>query len=178
MTLPLSLSILILAAVIAGLLWFITRLQSRIDRLQTLFMEVNTNYSDFTMKIAADQAKSAADASRSSSRYAEKMLDSLSTSTVAVVESIRDSMHTLYGPQTTSAEATTDQAYGGTKPLQTFYSTEGSEDYTDPTDMFLNESLVGGMSDGAAQAPGNLIMDDDDNPFGIPGLKIDAMGGG
>ena len=178
MTLPLSLSILILAAVIAGLLWFITRLQRQIRVLELDARESAREYMDHVLQTAADMSKSAADASRSSSRYAEKMLDSLSTSTVAVVESIRDSMHTLYGPQTTSAEATTDQAYGGTKPLQTFYSTEGSEDYTDPTDMFLNESLVGGMSDGAAQAPGNLIMDDDDDPFGIPGLKIDAMGGG
>jgi hypothetical protein len=64
----------------------------------------------------------------------------------------------------------TEQAQAAMGDIITpWYGEEGSLDTLDPTDALLVADPVEYPEGGS-----NLIMDGDDEPFGVPGLKLDA----
>lgn len=157
MELPLTLAIVALIAVIGALTWTIARLLARSDAAHTEMLRVSREYSEQALKIAADTA-------RNQPKYADKMLESLARGITDVTRGTADAMQAIYGPvqrAETNASAEFDD-------LPTpWYAAEGAMDPSDPTDHLL-------VADPTEYPEGgnNLIMEGDDEPFGIPGLKV------
>lgn len=160
MTVPLTLAIALLACIVALLLFVIWKLLSKMQEITDNSIRVVTD-------MASASTRSQELAARNLPKQSDAMISSLSGAITQVVDAVKGSMLSVYGPPPTT---TTEDPLGGTPPGVPFYANAGSEDYSDPTDGLMNE----GMTDPAAgDALGNLIADGDDSPFGIPGLKID-----
>lgn len=159
MEIPLTLAILALIAVIGALIWTIHRLLARSEAAHAEMMRVSREYSEQALKIAADTA-------RNQPKYAEKMLDSLTRSISEVTKGSADAMTALYGPIRHEEQQATAEMGDIITP---WYGAEGSMDPSDPTDAYL-------VADPTEYPEGgnNLIMDGDDEPFGIPGLKVNG----
>ena len=157
MELPLTLAIVALIAVIGALTWTISRLLTRSDAAHAEMLRVSREYSEQALKIAADTA-------RNQPKYADKMLESLTRSISEVTKGSADAMTALYGPiRHEEAQASAENG----DIITPWYGAEGSMSTVDPTDMYL-------VADPTEYPEGgnNLIIDGDDEPFGVPGLKV------
>jgi hypothetical protein len=160
MALPLTVAIVVLALIVGLLVWLVVRLLAQMQAITANTIQVTTD-------MAAAATRSQELAARNAPKQADAMISSLSGAISEVVDAVKGSMLSVYGPVHQSAG---EDPVSGTPPLTPFYAAEGYGDYSDPTDHFMND----GMTDPAAgEALGNLIMDGDDSPFGIAGLKID-----
>ena len=157
MAVPLSLAIIALTTLLGLVTWLYVRAQAENARLVERILEINTQYSEYTMKSAEKMT-------RDLPKMSEKMLDSLARGIQDVTRGTSEAMQAIYGPVRMETEQS--QAVMG-DIITPWYGEEGSLDESDPTDRFL-------VSDPTEYPEGgnNLIMDGDDEPFGIPGLKI------
>ena len=157
MAFPMSIAILALIAVIGALTWLLIRSERRNAALVEQFTTANREYAEYALKNAADTARNAP-------RYADKMLDSLASGIKDVTEGVTRSMQAIYGPvQHQEQQASAEKGDIATP----WYGAEGSLDHSDPTDQLLIADPTEYPEGGS-----NLILDGDDEPFGIPGLKV------
>jgi hypothetical protein len=122
--------------------------------------------------VASDYAQSATRsqelAAKNLPKQSDAMIASLSGAITQVVDAVSGSMKSIYGPIHEDARQSAEQ---GTPPMAPWYGDPTAMDFSDPTDGLINE----GISDPAAS--GNLdglILPGDDEPFGIPGLKVEG----
>ena len=161
MELPLTLAIVALMACIGGLAWLFVRAEARSTAAHAEMMRVSKEYADAAIKLSADTA-------RNGPKYADKMLETLSRTMQEVTRANSDAMTTMYAPmQRESAPMESDL---GDLPTP-WYAEEGAMDYSDPTDAYMVADPTeypdaGGGLDGA------LVYGDDEEPFGVPGLKV------
>jgi hypothetical protein len=161
MELPLSIAIIVLTCMIGLMTWLFVRSQAENARLQQRILEINTNYSDYTLKHAEKMT-------RDVPKMADKMLDSLARAIGDVTKGTSDAMQAIYGPVRMEEQRQTAEFDDLPTP---WYAAEGSMDFSDPTDQLLVQDPVEYPEGGS-----NLIMDGDDEPFGIPGLKVGGEG--
>jgi type II secretory pathway pseudopilin PulG len=157
MAVPLSIAIIALTALLGLVTWLYVRAQAENARLVERILEINTQYSEYTLKSAEKMT-------RDLPKMSEKMLDSLARGISEVTKGTSDAMQAIYGPVRVTEQAQTAEL--GDLPTP-WYAEEGALDTSDPTDRWL-------VSDPTEYPEGgsNLIMDGDDEPFGIPGLKV------
>jgi hypothetical protein len=159
MAVPLSIAIIALTTLLGLVTWLYVRSQAENARLVERILEISTNYSDYTLKSAEKMT-------RDVPKMAEKMLDSLARGIADVTRGTSEAMQAIYGP----VRVETEQAQAAMGDIITpWYGEEGSLDTLDPTDALLVADPVEHPEGGS-----NLIMDGDDEPFGVPGLKLDA----
>jgi hypothetical protein len=163
MQIPMTISILALMAVIGALSWLYVGSTRQTAVAYAEMMRVSKEYADQALKIAADTA-------RLQPKYAEKMLDALARSVTDVTKSSSDAMQAIYGPVRMEQQ----QASVEHDDLPTpWYAEEGAMDYSDPTDSLLVADPVE-YADNGGGLDGALLMDGDEEPFGVPGLKAMA----
>jgi hypothetical protein len=157
MLIPLTLCIAAFIAAIAALIWLLVQAQRRVDQYLAHMLQVSKDYADHALGTAAD-------AVRDHPNNVQKMMDSLSAGIRQANESNAAAMVTLYGPSTVQAA----QMEGSQGDILTpWYAEEGALDMSDPTDRLLVADPVEYPEGG-----NNLIVDGDEEPFGIPGLKL------
>ena len=161
MELPLSLAIIVLTCMIGLMTWLFVRSQAENARLRQVMYEQNVQYAEYV-------TKSAEKMTRDVPKMADKMLDSLTRSISDVTKGTSDAMQAIYGPVRVEEQRQTAEFDDLPTP---WYTQEGAMDFTDPTDDLLVSDPVEYPEGG-----GNLIVDGDDEPFGIPGLKVGGDG--
>jgi len=157
MAIPLTLAIVALCGLIGLLAGLYARSQVENARLVERILEINTNYSEYALKNAEKMT-------RDVPKMADKMLDSLARSISDVTKGTSDAMQAIYGPVRMEQQQQTAEM--GDLPTP-WYTEEGAMDFGDPTDEFLVADPVEYPEGG-----NNLILDGDEEPFGIPGLKL------
>lgn len=166
MTVPLTLSILMLAGCAGLFAWLWYQSQRRYEALNALYVEATRAYVDQSLKIAADMM-------RNQPKLTEKMLDSLARGVTQVTESLSASMNAtmraVYQPYQQSEAAATGDVGDIITP---WYTTEGSMDFRDPTDAYLG-GITDPISDNHQTAGGNLITEDGPSGFGLPDGAFD-----
>jgi len=159
MAIPLTIAIVALCGLIGLLTWLFARSQAEIARLSQQNQELVDRYMEHV-------TKSAEKMTRDVPKMADKMLDSLARGIADVTKGTSDAMQAIYGP----VRVETERASMEQDDLPTpWYTEEGALDFTDPTDGLLVTDPVEYPEGG-----NNLIVDGDENPFGIPGLKVGA----
>ena len=161
MEIALIIAMLALIAVICGLAWLFVRSESRSAEAHAEMLRVSKEYANAAMKQASDAA-------RLQPKYADKMLESLARGITDVTRGTAEAMKAIYGP-VQQAESATSTDY--TDLPTPWYAHEGALDDTDPTDRYLVQDPVE-RPDNLGGLGGALLMDGDDEPFGIPGLVV------
>lgn len=161
MAIPLTVAIVALVCMIGLLIWLFVRSQAEIARLQGVILEQSVNYTEYVQKSAEKMT-------RDVPKMSEKMLDTLAKGIADVQRGTSDAMQALYGPVRLQEQAMSMEQDDLPTP---WYGDPGAMDYRDPTDGLLVSDPVEYPEGG-----GNLIMEGDDEPFGIPGLKLDTGG--
>ena len=159
MATPLTIAILVFTLLLALAGWVIARLLARQDRMSEEMLRISREYAD----TALNTSKLAAAAH---TKQANSMIESLSLATQATIEGVAKSMNAVYGPAVVDRTAAEGS---GAEPLSPWYTKEGSMDYSDPTDTMNVEGLMGPEQNDTHDG---LVLDDE--PFGVPGLKIGA----
>jgi hypothetical protein len=126
-------------------------------------MRVSKEYADQALKMAADTA-------RNQPKYADKMLDSLARGIGDVTRGTAEAMQAIYGPVRIEERQQTAEYDDLPTP---WYTKEGAMDFTDPTDEYLVSDPTE-YPEGGGGMDGSLISDGDDEPFGVPGLKVNG----
>lgn len=166
MVLPLTLAILVLALLIGLLLYALWKM---LGEMTTMRGEMRD-----TQETAMSAMRGMADAATRNSELAAKnlpkqtdaMISSLASAVRDVSTAVSASVSAVYAPA--MAQKVEDANQQNDLPTP-WYAHPGSNDFSDPTDGLVNE----GMTDpSVGAAAGNLIIDGDDEPFGIPGLKV------
>ena len=157
MSVPLTLAILALVGLLGAVTWLFVRSQAEIARLSRQNEELVHRYMEHV-------TKSAEKMTRDVPKMADKMLDSLARGIADVTKGTSEAMQAIYGPVRVEEQRTT--TYHDDLPTP-WYAEEGSLDLTDPTDGLLVSDPVEYPAGGS-----NLIHDGDDEPFGIPGLRV------
>lgn len=157
MNLPLTLAICLLGAIACGSTYLMIRQAQRSAYESQQIVQAQR-------EIYAEALKAATDTARNQAKYADKMVETLSQSVREVTEGLSQGMSAVYGPPQKQMEAALQEDGDIATP---WYSREGALDLTDPTDGLIVADPVEYPEGGS-----NLIMDDDDEPFGIPGLKV------
>lgn len=158
MELPLTLAILVLSAIACGSTYLMISSAKRSAYESQQIVQIQR-------EIYAEALKASTDTARNQAKYADKMVETLSQAVREVTEGLSEGMSAVYGPAR-AAEAAADAQDGDI--ATPWYTREGALDLSDPTDGLIVADPVEYPEGG-----GNLIMDGDDEPFGIPGLGVE-----
>jgi len=159
MALPLTIAILVFTLLLGLAAYTIARLLARQDRMSEEVLRISREYAD----TAISTQKSAAAAH---AKQASGLIEALAGATEKTITSVASSMNAIYGPAVVDRTAAEGS---GAEPLSPWYTKEGSMDYSDPTDTMNVEGLMGPEQNDTHDG---LVLDDE--PFGVPGLKIGA----